>query len=39
MQQQQLIDEVKTLMDLVARNTTSLTDSVMELDVLVVQVA
>ncbi|MBK6509296.1 MAG: aromatic ring-hydroxylating dioxygenase subunit alpha [Haliea sp.] len=33
MQQQQLIDEVKTLMDLVARNTTSLTDSVMELDV------
>lgn len=33
MQQQQLIEEVKTLMELVARNTTSLTDSVMELDV------
>jgi len=33
MQQQQLIEEVKTLMDLVAHNTTSLTDSVMELDV------
>lgn len=33
MQRQQLIDEVKILMDLVARNTTSLADSVMEIDV------
>jgi phenylpropionate dioxygenase-like ring-hydroxylating dioxygenase large terminal subunit len=33
MQRPQLIEEVKTLMDLVARNTTSLADSVMEIDV------
>ena len=33
MQRQQLIEEIKTLMDLVARGTTSLADSVMELDV------
>ena len=33
MQRQQLVDEIKTLMDLVARNTTSLADSVMEIDV------
>ncbi|MEZ5503867.1 MAG: SRPBCC family protein [Halioglobus sp.] len=33
MQRQQLVEEVKTLMDLVARNTTSLADSVMEIDV------
>jgi len=33
MQRQQLIEEIKTLMDLVARNTTSLADSVMEIDV------
>lgn len=33
MQQQQLVEEVKTLMDLVARNTTTLADSVMTLDV------
>jgi len=33
MQQQQLVEEVITLLDLVARNTTSLADSVMELDV------
>jgi len=33
MQRQQLVEEIKTLMDLVARNTTSLADSVMEIDV------
>lgn len=33
MQHQQLVEEVKTLMDLVARKTTSLADSVMEIDV------
>ncbi|MCB1687293.1 MAG: aromatic ring-hydroxylating dioxygenase subunit alpha [Halioglobus sp.] len=33
MQQQQLVDEIKVLMDLVARNTTMLADSVMEIDV------
>jgi phenylpropionate dioxygenase-like ring-hydroxylating dioxygenase large terminal subunit len=33
MQRPQLIEELKTLLDLVARNTTSLTDSVMEIDV------
>ncbi|MEZ5571497.1 MAG: aromatic ring-hydroxylating dioxygenase subunit alpha [Halioglobus sp.] len=33
MQQQQLVEEVKTLMDLVARNTTSLAAEVMEIDI------
>lgn len=33
MQRQQLVEEVKTLMDLVARKTTSLAASVMEIDV------
>jgi len=33
MQRPQLVEEIKTLMDLVARNTTSLADSVMEIDV------
>lgn len=33
MQHQQLVEEIKTLMDLVARKTTSLADSVMEIDV------
>ena len=33
MQRQQLVEEIKILMDLVARNTTSLADSVMEIDV------
>lgn len=33
MQPQQLVEEVKELMDLVARETTALADSVMELDV------
>jgi len=33
MQREHLIQEVKTLMDLVARNTTTLADSVMEIDV------
>ena len=33
MQRQQQIEELKTLMDLVARNTTALADSVMAIDV------
>jgi phenylpropionate dioxygenase-like ring-hydroxylating dioxygenase large terminal subunit len=33
MQRQQLVEEIKTLMDLVARKTTSLADKVMEIDV------
>jgi phenylpropionate dioxygenase-like ring-hydroxylating dioxygenase large terminal subunit len=33
MQRQQLVEEIKTLMDLVARKTTSLADSVMQIDV------
>ena len=33
MQREQLIEEIKVLMDLVERNTTSLADSVMEIDV------
>ncbi len=33
MQRQQLVEEIKTLMDLVERKTTSLADSVMEIDV------
>lgn len=33
MQRQQLIEEIKVLMDLVDRNTTTLADSVMEIDV------
>ena len=33
MQRPQLIEELKTLMDLVERNTTTLADSVMEIDV------
>lgn len=33
MQRQQLVEEIKVLMDLVARNTTTLTASVMEIDV------
>ena len=33
MQQQQLVEEIKTLMDLVERKTTSLADTVMEIDV------
>jgi phenylpropionate dioxygenase-like ring-hydroxylating dioxygenase large terminal subunit len=33
MQRQQLVEEIKVLMDLVARNTTTLADSVMEIDV------
>jgi phenylpropionate dioxygenase-like ring-hydroxylating dioxygenase large terminal subunit len=33
MQREDLVQEVKTLLDLVARNTTSLADSVMEIDV------
>lgn len=33
MQRQQLVEEIKTLLDLVARNTTTLADSVMEIDV------
>lgn len=33
MQRQALVEEIKTLMDLVARNTTTLADSVMEIDV------
>ena len=33
MQQQQLVEEIKILMDLVERKTTSLADSVMEIDV------
>lgn len=33
MQRQQLVDEIKVLMDLVARNTTSLADEVMAIDV------
>ena len=33
MQRQQLVEELKTLMDLVERNTTALADSVMEIDV------
>ena len=33
MERQQLVEEIKVLMDLVERNTTSLADSVMEIDV------
>lgn len=33
MQRQALVEEINTLMDLVARNTTTLADSVMEIDV------
>ena len=33
MQRQQLVDEIKVLMDLVADKTTTLADSVMEIDV------
>ncbi len=33
MQQEQLVEEIKVLMDLVERNTTSLADEVMEIDV------
>ena len=33
MQRQQLVEEIKVLMDLVARNTTTLAESVMEIDV------
>ena len=33
MQRQQLVEEIKILLDLVARNTTTLADSVMEINV------